>query len=44
MRAALITAMTLALSACASRIRRVHYVPAEGRSASGSTGCTTRPC
>jgi hypothetical protein len=26
------------------RIRRVHYFPAEGRSASGSTGCTTRPC
>ena len=26
------------------RIRRVHYFPAEGRSAPGSTGCTTRPC
>lgn len=28
----------------AERICRVHYFPAEGRSASGSTGCTTRPC
>lgn len=26
------------------RIRRVHYFPAEGRAASGSRGCTTRPC
>ncbi|HRG15808.1 MAG TPA: nuclear transport factor 2 family protein [Pseudomonadota bacterium] len=27
-----------------ARIRRVHHFPAEGRSAAGSTGCTTRPC
>lgn len=26
------------------RIRRVHYFPAEARSAPGSRGCTTRPC
>ena len=26
------------------RIRRVHYFPAEGRSAPGARGCTTRPC
>jgi hypothetical protein len=26
------------------RIRRVHYFPAEGRSAPGSKGCTARPC
>ena len=26
------------------RIRRIHYFPAEGRSVSGSTSCTTRPC
>lgn len=26
------------------RVRRVYYYPAEGRSAAGSTGCTTRPC
>ena len=26
------------------RIRRVHYFPAEGRSAPGSRGCTARPC